>query len=93
MARFDHVEVVVPGGAQLGEGPVWDAERGLLAWVDIPARLVHLTDPRSGATRSIEGPLRLVLWVQGMAVRLRSSCPLEGVDCYCRLTAAAALAP
>jgi sugar lactone lactonase YvrE len=57
VARFDHVEVVVPGGAQLGEGPVWDAERGLLAWVDIPARLVHLTAPRSGATRSIEVPL------------------------------------
>ena len=57
MARFDHVEVVVPGGARLGEGPVWDAERGLLAWVDIPARLVHLTDPGSGTTRSIEVPL------------------------------------
>ena len=57
MARFDHVEVVVPGGARLGEGPVWDAERGLLAWVDIPARLVHLTDPGSRTTRSIEGPL------------------------------------
>lgn len=57
MARFDHVEVVVPGGARLGEGPVWDAERGLLAWVDIPARLVHLTDPGSRTTRSIEVPL------------------------------------
>ena len=57
MARFDHVEVVVPGGARLGEGPVWDAERGLLAWVDIPARLVHLTDPGSGTTRSIEVPM------------------------------------
>jgi len=46
----------------------------------------------SRASRSIEGPLRLVLWVQGMAVRLRSSWPLEGVGCYCRLSAAAGLA-
>jgi hypothetical protein len=54
---------------------------------------VVLSAAGSRATRSIEGPLRLVLWVQGMAVRLRSSWPFEGVGCYCRLTAAAALAP
>ena len=31
--------------AQLGESPTWWAERGVLAWVDITQRVVHLTDP------------------------------------------------
>ncbi len=57
MARFDHVEVVVLADAQLGEGPVWDAQHAVLAWVDIPARLVHLTDPESGTTQDFEMPL------------------------------------
>ena len=51
------VEVVVAAGAELGEGPVWDARSGRLAWVDILGRRIHLTDPVSGETASIEVPL------------------------------------
>lgn len=34
-----------------GENPVWDAERGLWTWIDIPARAVHRLDPSSGVHR------------------------------------------
>ena len=51
------VEVVVAANAELGEGPVWDVRSGRLAWVDILGRRIHLTDPESGATESIEVPL------------------------------------
>lgn len=47
------VDVVIDMHARLGEGPVWDHRSGVLAWVDILAGLVHLTDPRSGVTTSI----------------------------------------
>jgi sugar lactone lactonase YvrE len=49
--------VVVAAGAELGEGPVWDARSGRLAWVDILGRRIHVIDPGSGDTRSIETPL------------------------------------
>lgn len=51
------LEVVVPANAELGEGPLWDARSGRLAWVDILGRRVHLTDTRTGDTESIEVPL------------------------------------
>jgi sugar lactone lactonase YvrE len=51
------VETVVALGAELGEGPMWDARSGRIAWVDILGRRVHLTDPLTGATESIETPL------------------------------------
>lgn len=42
------VEVVVEAKAELGEGPVWDADRGVLWWLDILGCAVHHFDPRSG---------------------------------------------
>ena len=35
MTRVIEAEVAVAGGFELGEGPVWDASRGRLVWVDI----------------------------------------------------------
>jgi sugar lactone lactonase YvrE len=57
--RVAAVETVVAAGAELGEGPVWDARSGRIAWVDILGRRVHLTDPLTGATESIETPLHV----------------------------------
>lgn len=51
------IEVVTAAGAELGEGPIWDARSSRLAWVDITARRLHLTDTVSGATETIEVPL------------------------------------
>lgn len=42
VTRNIHAEPVLEAGADLGEGPCWDLERGLLTWVDITAGRVHL---------------------------------------------------
>lgn len=47
-------EVVAEAGAELGEGPCWDARTGRLMWVDIPAGLVHRLDPSSGDQRCFQ---------------------------------------
>jgi sugar lactone lactonase YvrE len=52
-------EVVSAAGAELGEGPVWDARSSRLAWVDITAKRLHLTDPVSGSSEVIEVPLHI----------------------------------
>jgi sugar lactone lactonase YvrE len=49
MVRVLDAEVAVPAQCQLGEGPVWDPDRGLLWWVDILAGHVHSIDPSTGA--------------------------------------------
>jgi sugar lactone lactonase YvrE len=49
MTRELEAEVAVPAQCQLGEGPVWDADRGLLWWVDILAGHVHSINPSTGA--------------------------------------------
>ena len=48
------VEIAVPGGAELGEGAVWDHERQQLIWVDISGRRVHFYDPSSRRDESVE---------------------------------------
>jgi sugar lactone lactonase YvrE len=53
------VEVVVAPGAELAEGPVWDARTNRLVWVDILARRIHLTDVRTGDGGLIEVPLHV----------------------------------
>ena len=47
------LELVSDAHATVGEGPVWDAARGILWWVDIPAGLVHRFDPRRGADGTV----------------------------------------
>ena len=49
MTRIFAAEVAVPAQCQLGEGPVWDPDRGLLWWVDILSGHVHAIDPGTGA--------------------------------------------
>jgi sugar lactone lactonase YvrE len=44
-------EVAVPAQCELAEGPVWDAARGLLRWVDILPGRVHAADPATGEHR------------------------------------------
>jgi sugar lactone lactonase YvrE len=41
-------DCVLEARAELGEGPVWDAVRGQLVWVDILGRRVHRFDPADG---------------------------------------------
>jgi sugar lactone lactonase YvrE len=48
------LELVVDARATLGEGPTWDAARGILWWVDILAERVHGFDPRTGEDRAID---------------------------------------
>jgi sugar lactone lactonase YvrE len=49
MTRVLDAELVVPAQCELAEGPVWDAARGLLRWVDILPGQVHAFDPATGA--------------------------------------------
>lgn len=51
MARHD-VTCVVDARAELGEGPLWDAEEQALYWVDIAAGVVHRFDPAAGEDRT-----------------------------------------
>lgn len=38
--------------ATVGESPVWDADTGLIWWVDIRAPCLHRTDPTTGSTET-----------------------------------------
>jgi sugar lactone lactonase YvrE len=48
------VEVAVDAGAEVGEGPLWDDERGELLWVDIPRGRVHRWRPAEAGVETIE---------------------------------------
>jgi sugar lactone lactonase YvrE/DNA-binding IclR family transcriptional regulator len=50
------LKVAFPESAFLGEGPVWSAAERKLYWVDILAPSVQVSDPDTGATRSIRMP-------------------------------------
>lgn len=45
-------EIALDAGADLGEGPLWDGDRGELVWLDITRHLVHRFDPAAGTDRS-----------------------------------------
>jgi sugar lactone lactonase YvrE len=48
-----HVELALDARAELGEAPFWDADARVLVWVDIPAGIVHRTDPATGEDQTI----------------------------------------
>ena len=48
MTRILEAELAVTAQCELAEGPVWDASRGLLWWVDILVGHVHTSTPRAG---------------------------------------------
>ncbi len=43
------IECVSPPGARLGEGALWDPERGLVWWVDIKSPAIHAHHAATGA--------------------------------------------
>jgi sugar lactone lactonase YvrE len=47
------VDLVLDVGAELGEGPIWDAEHAVLMFVDIMRGDVHVFEPVSGAKRIV----------------------------------------
>ena len=49
-------ELVLDADAILGEGPVWDADAGVLWWVDIEGRQIHRFDPATRADTAIPTP-------------------------------------
>jgi len=57
MMAADEPEVVVDARAGVGEGPVWDAARDILIWLDIPGRLIHEYDPDTGADTTFTVPM------------------------------------
>ncbi len=50
---------VTDGNDLLGEGPVWNAARGVLTWVDIYGRRIHELDPATGKRRHWTMPDRI----------------------------------
>jgi sugar lactone lactonase YvrE len=46
------LELALDVGAELGEGPIWDADRDVLLFVDIMRGDVHVFDPARPATKS-----------------------------------------
>lgn len=47
-------EVVLPQQFLLGEGPLWDAKRNCICWIDILNGMIHEFEPSSGTHHEIE---------------------------------------
>ncbi len=59
------IECVAAVGAQLGEGALWDARRGVVWWLDIRAQILHGHHAQSGRNRT--QPLECRLTALGLA--------------------------
>jgi sugar lactone lactonase YvrE len=69
-------ELVLDAHAALGEGPVWDADAGVLWWVDIEGKQIHRFDPATRANTSIPTPSH----VGAIALRARGGLLAALVD-------------
>ncbi len=69
-------ELVHDARAVLGEGPVWDPDRGVLWWVDILPGVVHAFDPVRATDRAIE----VGRPVGAVALRARGGLVVAGAD-------------
>lgn len=47
-------DIALNAGADLGEGPLWDADSAELVWLDITRHQVHRFDPATGTDRSVD---------------------------------------
>jgi sugar lactone lactonase YvrE len=47
-------ELVLPAKADLGEGPCWDSQNGVLYWVNILGKTVNIYDPETNENREID---------------------------------------
>jgi sugar lactone lactonase YvrE len=56
MSAATDVAVLVRAHARVGEGPMWDSERGVLHWVDILGQAIHTSDLSTGATTRLQLP-------------------------------------
>ncbi len=45
------MEIALDAGAELGESPLWDADRAELLWLDITRHQIHRFDPTTGTDR------------------------------------------
>jgi sugar lactone lactonase YvrE len=54
VVTYPSPDVVIPGTAQVGEGPVFDARTARLCWVDIDNGRLHETDLGTGSTATSE---------------------------------------
>jgi sugar lactone lactonase YvrE len=60
--RAGAIELLLDSKSMLGEGPVWDARIGRIAWVDIMAGRLHLTAPNAEtSTIDLPGPVGCVV--------------------------------
>jgi len=47
-------EVAVDIEAIVGEGAIWDADNGVLYWLDILGSQLYVYDPKTGQNRAID---------------------------------------
>ena len=48
------VVCITPGANDLGESPHWDADGGVLYWIDAWSAVVHAYDPATGQMRQTD---------------------------------------
>jgi sugar lactone lactonase YvrE len=51
---MEKAELVIPAKADLGEGPCWDKQKGVLYWVNILGKTVNRYDPETKENKEIQ---------------------------------------